>query len=114
MKSIYQIILVSVFAMLPSVLIAQQVDAPEEPMPLSNAASADYYQYQAPQFTIAQQRAWFEAQQRMYRQEWYNWIGYSPLRPTVNASLMSNGYQRYFVPSRGVMINTGATRSWYW
>jgi hypothetical protein len=93
---------------------AQHIQEPEVALPLSNTPSMDHYHPQVSQFSIAQQRAWYAAQQNMYRQEWFNWIGYSPLRPTVNASYMSNGYPRYYVPSRGVITSGGAVRSRYW
>ncbi|MBX3421256.1 MAG: hypothetical protein KF752_06830 [Pirellulaceae bacterium] len=64
--------------------------------------------------TISQQRARYEAEQRMYRTEWYQWIGYNPARPAVNASYMSFGEQYYYTPSRAAMFNTGPTRAWLW
>jgi hypothetical protein len=96
-----------------------QADAQENPtaqpqpaMPVSNSPSAVYYQYKP--LTFAQQRARFEAEQRMYRMEWNLWIGHSPLRPNSNASYMAASYyQNYYNADRGVLINTG-TRGWYW
>lgn len=81
-------------------------------LPMSNSPSSAYYQYKP--LTFAQQQARFEAEQRAYRMEWNRWIGYSPLRPTTNASYMSGSYrQSYFSADRGVFINTGG-RSWFW
>jgi len=114
MRSYLHFLVGCLLAVSPSLSSAQEGQDAGAAMPLSNTPSVNYYQPDDAQFSIAQQRAWFAAQQEMYRQEWFNWIGYSPLRPTVNASYMSSGYPRYFVPSRGVMINTGSVRSWYW
>ena len=85
---------------------------PVAPLPLSNSPSV---QYPAPApLSFAQQQARFEAEQRTLRMAWNNWIGYSPLRPNMNASYMSNGLQQYYIPSRAVIVSTGHTRSWYW
>jgi hypothetical protein len=89
----------------------EPLKAPSVPMPLTNSPSA--YNTMPP-LTIPQQRAKFEADQRMLRMEWNNWIGYSPSRPNMNASYMSNGLQQYYIPSRGVIVSTGHSRSWYW
>ena len=43
---------------------------------MSQAASLAAYGPPIPPLTLAQQRARFEAEQRMYRTEWYNWMGY--------------------------------------
>jgi hypothetical protein len=81
------------------------------PLPLSNSNSYDY----TPQpLTIVQQRAKFEADQRTLRMNWNNWIGYSPSRPNMNASYMSNGMQTFYIPSRGVIVTASRPRSWYW
>ncbi|MEZ6135493.1 MAG: hypothetical protein R3C53_11345 [Pirellulaceae bacterium] len=66
------------------------------------------------ELSIAQQRAIFAANQRVLRMEFNNWIGYSPLRPNVNASYMSSGYPRYYIPSRGVFVSATGGRAWYW
>lgn len=114
MKRSARLIMTCFLALCASSAFAQQVEEAEAALPISNTPSADYYEHPLANFTIAQQRAWFAAQQNMYRQEWYNWMGYSPLRPSINASYMASGSPRYFIPSRGVIVNTGAIRSWYW
>lgn len=94
------------------VVIAQQ-PTPNNPLPLSRTPSSGYMLEPRP-MSIPQQRAMFEADQRMLRMEWNKWIGYSPLRPNLNASYMSNGMQRYYIPSRGVIISAGNAYQWYW
>lgn len=89
---------------------AAQEPATEKPLPLSNSPSVA----QSKPLTFAQQNARFAAEQRMLRMEWNNWIGYSPLRPNMNASYMSNGFQRYYIPARASIVSGGTTRSWYW
>jgi hypothetical protein len=84
----------------------------QQPAPLPLAASAS--SQQEPSLTVAQQRARFAADQRLLRSEWNQWVGYEPLRPTVNASYMSNGVQRFYIPSRGVIVSSGMSRAWYW
>ena len=97
----------------PPSLTAQENDkvSPARPLPLS---SSDTYAYLPKPLTIAQQRAKFEADQRTLRMDFNNWIGYSPSRPNMNASYMSNGLQTFYIPSRGVIVTAGRTRSWYW
>ncbi len=82
-----------------------------EKLPLANSLYEPMLQQQL--LTIPQQRAKFAADQRMLRMEWNNWIGYSPLRPNVNASYMSQGMPNYYIYSRGVIVN-GNSRAWYW
>ena len=82
-----------------------------EPLPLSTSRSSAY---QERPLTIAQQRAKFAADQRMLRLEWNQWIGHEPLRPFMNASYMSNGSPRYYIPSRGVIVSYGMGNAWYW
>ncbi|MCA9133477.1 MAG: hypothetical protein KDA45_09995 [Planctomycetales bacterium] len=82
-------------------------------LPLSSPSSFAYTT-QPLGMSIVQQRAMFEADQRMLRLEWNKWIGYSPSRPNTNASYMSNGLQRYYIPARGVIVGAGPSRSWYW
>ncbi len=86
------------------------VPPPPSPLPVSNSASLSNY-YQGP--SLRQQQAMYEAEQRMLRMEWNRSIGYSPLRPSVNASYMTYGYQSFYAPQRGIMVNTGH-RGWYW
>lgn len=100
------LVLTVCLAGMSSVAEAQQAD----PLPLSTSRSAS----QEKPLTIAQQRARFAADQRMLRLEWNQWIGYEPLRPSMNSSYMSNGVQRYYIPSRGLIVSTGATNAWYW
>ncbi len=93
--------------------IAQEreiVSPPPQPLPLSSTAT-DY----APKpLTYAQQIARFTAVQNAARIEWNKWIGYDPARPYVNASYMSNGLQRYYIPRRGVIVSGYHSSSWYW
>lgn len=114
MKTRFAAALLLAWAMMTSVSVGQQPDQVAGQLPISESPSIQYYQYQVQPLTVAQQRARFEAEQRLYRMEWNNWAGYSPLRPTLNASYMSGIAPRYFVPSRGVLIHTGQARSWYW
>lgn len=87
---------------------------PAKPLPLSSPATSAYNSLSVQPLNIVQQRAMFEAEQRMLRTEWNKWIGHSPARPNLNASYMSNGRQLYFLPQRQQFVNAGATRSWYW
>ncbi len=106
-----RILTIAAVAMLvaPSLATAQE---PAKRLPLSSSPSAsDYY----PQpLTMAQQRAKFAADQRTLQLAWNDWIGYSPLRPNMNASYFSNGVRRYYIPSRGVLVSSGHTNGWYW
>ena len=114
MQNLRRLVLVAtviVAACAPQVLVAQET-AKDSKLPLAtNARASDYL---PKPLTIAQQRAKFQADQIILRAEWYNWIGYSPLRPNVNGSYMSNGTPRYYIPSRGVIVSAGQARSWYW
>ncbi|MEZ6151466.1 MAG: hypothetical protein R3C09_15215 [Pirellulaceae bacterium] len=86
-------------------------------LPLSGSSAAAYQRYDTYREEAQQQirqRVQFEARQRVLREEWNQWIGYSPARPTVNASNLSNGLPYYYVPSRGQIVTTGMGRSWYW
>lgn len=87
-------------------------EAAEEPLPLTQSPSVKYVTTQP--LSFAQQQARFEAEQRSMRLQWNNWIGYSPSRPNMNASYMSNGVQRYYIPSRALIVSAGYTRTWYW
>lgn len=82
-------------------------DAPR--LPLTNSTS-----YEVKPLTYAQQRARFVDQQRVMQMAFNRWIGYSPLRPNMNASYMSNGVQRYYIPSRGMIVSPSNVRTWYW
>ncbi len=79
-------------------------------LPITNSTSASAY-YKLP--SLAQQQAMYEAEQRMLRMEWRNWTNQSPLRPTMNASFMTGGYQSYYAPQRGILVYSGH-RGWYW
>ena len=110
MQNLYRLIAVAYFLL--GVAGAAQAQQNGEMLPLSTSTSPSMQQEKP--LTIAQQRARYAADQRMFRAEWNQWIGYEPLRPTVNASYMSNGVQRFYIPSRGVIVSTGVTRAWYW
>lgn len=97
-------------ALLAMTATAQAQDTPaESALPMTNSSSVAA----AKPFTIAQQRAQFAADQRMFRIEFNNAIGYSPLRPSVSAGYMSYAPQRYFINSRQTIVSPG-TYSWYW
>ena len=90
---------------------------PVKRLPLSGSSAATYQSYDAYREVARQQireRVQFEARQRVLREERNQWIGYSPARPTVNASNLSNGLPYYYVPSRGQIVTTGMGRAWYW
>jgi hypothetical protein len=76
-------------------------------MPITNSPSAAIY---TPAPSFIHMRARFQAEQLMYRMEAYEWAGYSPLRPNVNASYMSA--PTYSPPHRGYMTNF-TRRGWY-
>ncbi len=63
--------------------------------------------------TYAQQRARFAEQQRLYRIEMRRMVGYSPLRPTVNASFQAYAPDRFYMPRRDVITMPGVSM-WYW
>ena len=92
-----------------STVQAQEPISPSDKMALSNSSSVPQ---QA--LTFPQQVARFEAQQRVMRMQWNASIGYSPLRPNMNASWMSNGVQTYYIPGRSVFVSSSPTRAWYW
>lgn len=82
-----------------------------EALPLSSSPSTEY----TPKpLTYAQQMARFQAEQRMMRIQYNKWIAFDPLRPTMNASYMSNGVQRFYIPQRAAIVSAGQMRSWYW
>ena len=84
----------------------------EPRLPLSNAPSGSQAGFEA--LSYSQQIARFESDQRILRMQWNKWIGHEPLRPSVNASYMSNGLRQYYIPSRGLIVTAGPTRAWYW
>lgn len=87
--------------------------APER-LPLFSSDPANYAYTPAP-LSYRQQQAQYVEFQRTMRMEFNRNIGYSPLRPNMNASYMSNGLQKYYIPQRGVFISTGSGHSsWFW
>lgn len=87
------------------------------PLPLSSQSVAEYARYESQRQEtreLIRQRVQFEAQQRVLREQWYQWIGYSPARPTVNSSYMASGTPYYYIPSRGLIVNSGPARALYW
>lgn len=78
-------------------------------LPLSTSQSA----YPKPP-SFAVQTARFQAEQRVLRMQWNKWIGHDPLRPTMNASYMSNGVQRYYLPNRSAIVSAYGGSYWYW
>lgn len=86
-------------------------------LPLSSRSAAEYARYDSQRQEtreLIRQRVQFEAQQRVLREQWYQWIGYSPSRPTVNASYMSTSTQYYYIPTRGRIVSSGPARALYW
>lgn len=73
-----------------------------EPLPLStNGAPGRYDAGVSKPLTIAQQRARYEADQRMLRMQWNKWIGYEPLRPAMPNPLTNNEMNPYYMqPTR--------------
>ncbi|RMF39555.1 MAG: hypothetical protein D6753_13570 [Planctomycetota bacterium] len=90
--------------------VGQEPTAVPPPLPL--VASESMSQVQP--LTFTQQLARMEAEQRAMRIQWYNWIGYSRLRPTVNATHLSTTLPRYYIPSRGVIVKYAGGSAWYW
>ncbi|MCC6511685.1 MAG: hypothetical protein IT423_21475 [Pirellulaceae bacterium] len=69
-----------------------------KPLPLTTTASLGGYDATVPQpLTIAQQRARFDADQRMLRMQWNKWIGYEPLRPALPNAMMNNEMNPYYL-----------------
>lgn len=67
-------------------------------LPLSTTVTLGGYDAVVPQpLTIAQQRARFEADQRMLRMQWNKWIGYEPLRPALPNATMQNELNHYYL-----------------
>ncbi len=86
-------------------------------LPLSSQSAAEYARYDSQRQDtrdLIRQRVQFEAQQRVLREQWYQWIGHSPARPSVNASYTSSAPQRYYLPSQGRIVTSGPARSLYW
>ena len=72
--------------------------AAASPLPLSTTTSLGGYEAVVPQpLTIAQQRARYEADQRMLRMQWNKWIGYEPLRPSLPNALTNNEMNPYYL-----------------
>lgn len=75
-------------------LFARQLPADDTlvppPLPLSSPASLGSYEAVSPPMTVAQQRARFDADQRMMRMQWNKWLGYEPLRPSQPNVMMNN------------------------
>ena len=108
-----RVALLVVLATMPQLTRAQEpLGKVDRPLPLGSSSSSS--EFRPPELTLVQQRAKFAADQRMLRTEWNNWIGYSPLRPHMNASYMSNGSPRYYIPSRGIIVSAGNAGTWYW
>ena len=68
------------------------------PLPLSSTSSLSGYEGTVQQpLTIAQQRARYDADQRMLRMQWNKWIGYEPLRPSQPNALTNNEMNPYYM-----------------
>lgn len=71
---------------------------PSPRLPLSTTTSLGNYEATIVQpMTIAQQRARFDADQRMLRMQWNKWIGYEPLRPSMPNATMQNEMNPYYL-----------------
>ena len=112
-KRIVFVLALTAFCLSQQSGFAQAPDDQAGPLPLATDRSASDY-VGRPMLTIPQQRAKFAADQRMLRLQWNEWIGYSPLRPQMNGSYMSNGVHRYYIPRRGVIVSAGPSSYWYW
>ncbi len=111
MKSVSRALCLLIASLCAPALQAQE-PLPEPTIPLSNTSSNSYES--EPPLTYAQQVARFESEQRILRMQFNKWIGHEPLRPAMNANYMSNGMQRYYLPSRGWIVTPGNVRTWYW
>lgn len=77
-----------------------RADDPAHPpaLPLTTTTSLGGYEASVSQpLTIAQQRARYDADQRMLRMQWNKWIGYEPLRPSQPNVMMNNEMNPYYV-----------------
>lgn len=73
-------------------------DDTTKPLPLSTTASVGSYEATIEKpLTIAQQRARFDADQRMMRMQWNKWIGYEPLRPSMPNALTNNEMNPHYL-----------------
>lgn len=92
-----------------------EVTAPASPAATTSRSFSVSPSVEAPKpLTFPQQVARYQAEQRMLRMQWNQWIGYSPLRPNMNSSYMSNGLNRYYIPSRGIIVTGNYHNGWYW
>ena len=97
--------------LMASVVNAQEFGELDQPAPKPTVSPS----VQQPKpLSFAQRTARYQAEQAMMRIQWNKWIGYEPLRPHMNASYMSNGSQRYYIPSRGLVVTGGSVNAWYW
>lgn len=72
-------------------------DEPTQPLPLAGSPSVGNYEPTVIKpMTIAQQRARYDADQRMARMQWNKWIGYEPSRPSLPNALTNNEMNPYF------------------
>ena len=105
-------ILMTAFVCLPQNEVKAQDGAERAPLPITTSPSIAR---KRKALEYRQAVAQYQQQQMISRMEWNKWIGYSPLRPQMNASYMSNGVQQYYLPSQGRFISAGYTaRTWYW
>lgn len=75
-----------------------QADEPGQPLPLSTTTSVGSYEGAISKpLSIAQQRARYDADQRMARMQWNKWIGYEPSRPALPNALTNNEMNPYFL-----------------
>lgn len=111
MHSIRIAALAIAFSLLTTSSVRAQESNGDSKLPMANSPSVNYVMKP---LTLAQQQARFEADQRMLRLQWNKWIAHDPLRPTMNASYMSNGVQRFYIPRRAVIVSAYAGNAWYW
>jgi hypothetical protein len=89
----------------------EKAPATSQPLPMTKSPSASNY---PKPLTFSQQQARYEAEQRTLRLEWYRWMGYTPSRPSLNASYQSYQPTFYYNGHRGILINANNPRHWYW
>ncbi len=72
--------------------------APGQSLPLTTPGGIGSYEGTISQpLTIAQQRARFDADQRMLRMQYNKWIGYEPLRPAMPNALTNNEWNPHYM-----------------
>ncbi len=77
---------------------AARADETTQSLPMSTTTSIGSYEATVSKpLTIAQQRARYDADQRMMRMQWNKWIGYEPARPALPYALTNNEWNPYYM-----------------